>query len=264
MTKHTSAASLPATELITSAHHLLAARRNKAIVQNWLTQLGLHTPDELLSPSPAVDWNDVLSLLIAEHRAHNPLATAVLLAGQSRMIAKVSLWAHGDSVHECFNTTVEAFLSQALTRAPLSHRHLGEQLYWITLRSVRGSLKARRIDCAPLTVDLEDRHDLVALDDYLTADSILGWAHSQQVINDDDARVLVLRFAREQSAPVREIAAELGVNENALESRLRRLVGRLRNHILANMSAFEHACLSDSYRVPVCLAVTSNREQFAA
>lgn len=272
MTTHTSAASQPATELINSTHRLLAARRNRASVQNWLTDLGLSSAEELLSPSPAADWNAVLGLLLSEHRANNTLATAALLAGQARTIANVSRWAAGDSVQERFNTTVEAFLSHALTRAPLSHPYLGEQLYWITLRAVSLNLHAREVDAAPLPVvlenthelDLEDKHELVCLDDYLTVDSILGWAHSQRVLTDDDARVLMLRFGRERCAPVREIAADLGVSENALESRLRRILGRLRNHVLSNMSAFEHACLSNSHQMPVSVAAASDLEQFAA
>lgn len=264
MTTYTSAASQPATELINSAHRLLAARRNKASLQNWLADLGLSSAEELLSPSPAADWNAVLGFLLTEHRANNTLATAALLAGQARTIANVSRWAHGDNVQERFNTTVEAFLSHALTRVPLTHPYLGEQLYWITLRAVSTSLKAREVDTAPLTIDLEDSHDLFSLDNYLTVDSILGWAHSQEVLTDDDARVLMLRFGRERCAPVREIAADLGVSENALESRLRRILGRLRNHVLSNMSAFEHACLSNSHRAPISVAAASDREQVAA
>ncbi|WP_457181348.1 sigma factor-like helix-turn-helix DNA-binding protein [Mycobacteroides abscessus] len=272
MTTYTSAASQPATELINSARQLLATRRNNPSVQNWLTHLGLSSPEELLSPSRAADWNAVLSLLLAEHRAKNSLATATLLAGQARTIANISRWADGSSVQERFNTTVEAFLSHALTRAPLSHPYLGEQLYWITLRAVSRNLYAREVDAAPLPMvledrrelDLEDKHELVCLDDYLTVDSILGWAQSQKVLTDADAQVLKLRFGHEKCVPVRQIAADLGVSENALESRLRRILGRLRNHVLSNMSAFEHACLSRSHQMPVSAAAASDREQIAA
>ncbi len=71
---------------------------------------------------------------------------------------------------------------------------------------------------------------------------MLDWSHRKGLITDDERAALDLRFGGERALPVRAVAAQLGLTENALESRLRRATARISSAVRVDRDELERAC----------------------
>lgn len=236
--------------LVDTARHTMARRAHRLTINHWLDQLGLDTDDDLLA---AIDNNTAgaTALLVAQHQSGSRLATTLLLAAKARMLSAVSRHASGDSFDERFHTTVDAFLTRALIRAKPDHTYIDQQLYWITLRTVTNQ-RATHDDKIGRSEEFfsdgrgqtRPGQDVSAdIDSYLSGAVILDWALDNGVITDFDRRALQIRYGGQQHPPVREIADQLGVGENRLETRLRRAMQRLRTAVLAHRDEIDAACI---------------------
>lgn len=140
-------------------------------------------------------------------------------------------------------STVDAFLSRALTRAKLGHKYLDAQLYWVTLRTVCNQDEAP-VESYELRDDTAGPDVYVDVDEALTAAIVLDWAQTKGLLNDDDRRALDVRFGGKTVLPVREVAARLEVSENGLKSRLRRAMGRIRGGVAEDAEELTQVCVA--------------------
>lgn len=225
-------------------HHALTTANlpsNRALVQRWLGTLGHLSVSELLAAVAAQD-SAATAFLLTEHHRGAQLATTLLLGAKVSMLLSVASHAPGDTRDERFQTTLEAFLGHALVRVDVTHTYVDQQLYWITLRTVTNAKRTHRDD---LTLTREEAAEDVAvnIESYLSRDAILQWAHSRGILNEADVETLMLRYGGEDSRPVRDLAAQLGITEDALESRLRRVKARLRRAVHAHRDDLNRACV---------------------
>jgi len=237
MTATTPTLGRPGTVLIEHALHTAQRRAHRATVDRWLRALQLDTVQQLLDAIGGRD-EDATVLMVREHQAGIELATTMLVGGKAKMLSAVSAHAFGETRDERLQVTVEAFLGTALRHADPEHEYLCAQLYWVTLRSVSVDLgrqhDARALEYLVDSSDLECMYAAVIADDdavldpFLSVAGILDWMSPHVSLSDTDRRALQLRFGGETVLPVREVAVQLGVKEDALETRLRRVMARVR------------------------------------
>lgn len=237
MTATTPTLGRPGTVLIEHALHTAQRRAHRATVDRWLRALQLDTVQQLLD---AIGGRDEAAtvLMVREHQAGIELATTMLVGGKAKMLSAVSAHAFGETRDERLQVTVEAFLGTALRRADPEHEYLCAQLYWVTLRSVSVDLgrqhDARALEYLVDSWELQGKDaaaiadDDAVLDPFLSVAGILDWMSPHVSLSDTDRRALQLRFGGETVLPVREVAVHLGVKEDALETRLRRVMARVR------------------------------------
>jgi hypothetical protein len=172
----------------------------------------------------------------------------VLAGAKARILSAIARHAPGDSVEERLQVTLEAFLTRALPRVKPGHPYVDQQLYFITLRTV-----TKRHDKRPAKVDLSfdvPGADVAAdIDGYLTGGVLLQWGVAKGYLSESDRQALAVRYGGPKALPVREVAAQLGVHENKLESQLRRAVARLREGVAAQRDELDRACVAARWAV---------------
>lgn len=243
----------PAAALREHALRTAGLPSHRAQVSAWMRAANVTTVEQLFEAIGGRDANST-AVLLADHRRGVALAATVLLGAKAVMLSSVARHAPGDSTDlqyavtdERFQATVDAFLSHAMPAVNPSHKHADSQLYWITLRTVTKLHEAPVCDAEPSFDDVagEDVHAEAA--DFLTVPVLLDWALTRGVLFEQDHRVLTLRFGGETAVPVREVAAQLGVTENNVESRLRRAMKRLKDAAIADRADLNRACIESRW-----------------
>ena len=251
MTENLTAHAQPAEHLISHARQLLNGPTHRATLQRWIHTLKIDTTEALIDTHAAQhDSGDITRLLITHHRNGNHLATTLLLARCARWMAKVSRYADGDSIGERFNTSIDAFLTTAAFKAPLSHQYLNQQLYWITLRTVTNAKRSHTNtgSALPLTMDIPEKStNEYDIEHYLTAESLLAWADTRNIITATERDILALRYTGSETRTVRDIASALNATEHAVESKIRRTLSRIRKAIHDAPSDFELFCRTNTF-----------------
>lgn len=189
---------------------------------------------------------DFVAFVVSLHQQGCPAATTALLLSRLPMLVSVSRHVHVDPVD--YNVRFEVQLQAALaafmsviSEIDPGSQHLVHSLYWECLHKVTD--RRRRIEVTP-HADMAVFEDLVSgventescggvVDDLLR---LYASANGRPLSHRDEATLRAM-YARNVTATVAEVAAEIDVSEHAFESRLRRAVGRLRDGLPASARA---------------------------
>lgn len=217
-------------------------RSHRKCVDSWLQALSFDSVEELFS---AVGGKHPQStaVLLAAYQGGESLAATILIGAKAVMLSAVTRHAPGESLDERFQTTVAAFLAEGLARVRPNHPFVDAQLYWTTLRAVTRQHQTPAMTIQVAIDDIAGADIAVTLHSYLQVEVLLEWAITRGVLTEMDHRALLLRFTGDSVLPVREVAASLGVSENALESRLRRALPRLREAMIVDHVSLQQTCV---------------------
>lgn len=180
---------------------------------------------------------ELIRILLELHQRGDSTATTVLLLAQLPMLGAISRTAYltGPSAdaEERMQTTLMVFTELAQSVDCATSR-LVEVLYFQTLEYVRD--RRKRLQELP-TEDNEflEWHihkngstNQPAEETSCVDDQLMIAARNGRPLRDRDAEILRAMYQREDPVTVKELAKELGLSENAAESRLRRAADRLR------------------------------------
>lgn len=219
-----------AQELIDRAHGIARLRSNRAQIARWLDDLGLSEVDELLDSIAGPD-SRATSRLLSDYQSGNSLAGHLLLGGKAQVLSAIARHAVADTSEAQFQLTMAAFFERALARVQPHHEFVDQQLYFVTLRTVSQRSAHSEV---PIGVEFPPALTVAVTDDdhwdhdHVTASVVLAWASDRGILTDSDRQALALRFGGSKVLAVRVVAESLGVEEDMLESRLRRMTKRLR------------------------------------
>lgn len=242
MTTTPASLSRPAAAMAAHARQTACLRSNRAQIDEWLRELRLTSVEQLFDAIGGPDANATATLLAA-HQRGVPLATTVLAGAKARILSAIARHAPGDTVEERLQVTIEAFLTRALPRVRPGHAYVDQQLYFITLRTVTKQHDRRPAE-VDLSFDVAGADVSADIDGYLTGGVLLEWGVAKGYLSESDRQALAVRYGGPKALPVREVAAQLGVRENKLESQLRRAVARLREGVAARRDDLDRACVA--------------------
>ncbi|CAM3492979.1 RNA polymerase sigma factor [Tsukamurella hominis] len=163
------------------------------------------------------------------HRAGVVLALANLASiSRIRHSAHVHSADFGIRADEQLQQTVLAFFT-ALSKIDPETDHPGQTLYWRTLGgATRKQRELATTDELPEHLAAEPVEP-PSVESLLSTETLLAWARDRGVLSVSDIDTLAALYQRSDGISIRELAAEIGVSESALESRLRRATKRLRD-----------------------------------
>ncbi len=229
------------THSITTYIAALVERAEKSVTTEWLQSLGLplseHDARSLLqrasSERNAVP-DFVLYALARAHQDGDADAGTVAIALCIRSIRRVSNYSRETTPEAKFHDSLCAFM-ESMARVNSVEKCISNLHFRALEHITRGN---RSTSVAAFTTDEIDTVDATSfafddIDAYLTVEALLAFGVNTGVVSEGDAHALRIAHCGSKKVPVREVARQLSMAEDKLETRLRRAKRALGKLVIA-------------------------------